>query len=392
MYAKKSSDYPAASRRLRLGMVGGGRGSLVAQWHANGARLSGRWDIVAGALSSNPETAMESGRDWLFSEDRTYSDFRRMAEAEATRADGVDAVAVVTPNHLHKPVAEAFMEAGIDVICDKPIALTKEECASMAAVRERSGVVFAATYPYVFHPMVVQAKEMVAEGAIGEIRQIMVEYVQDGRAGAFDPSIKQLAWRLDPAKGGRTATTGDIGTHAVHMLEFVTHRRIARLRADFHVCGGEKPMEDTSFINVHLDNGAPGVIWLSQAAIGNQGGLRIRIFGDKGALEWDQDIPERLHLNMMGDSRQTIVRGQGAGMHPRAERMIRMPRGHGEALSDAWANLYRECAVAIEARRDGRDLPPDLLNLPDLSDGARGVDFFHAAADSNDAGGEWVDL
>lgn len=389
---RQVSDYPASGRRLRLGMVGGGRGALVGQWHAGGARLSGRWDIVAGALSSDPETARASGRDWLFAEDRIHTDFRHMAADESARPDGIDAVAICTPNFLHRPVAEAFMEAGIDVICDKPVALSREECAAMEEVRDRAGVVFAVTYPYAYHPMAVQAQAMIAEGAIGAVRQVMVEYVQDGRTGAFDPGARRLAWRLDPGRGGRTATTGDIGTHAVHLMEFVTGQRIARLRADFHVCGCEKPMEDTAFVNFSLANGAPGAMWLSQAAAGNSCGLRLRVYGEKGGIEWDQEDPERLHVNMLGAPRQTILRGHGAGMHPRAERMIRLPRGHGEALPDAWANLYVECAIAIEARRDGHDLPAGLLNLPDLADGARGVDFFHAAADSNDTGGVWVGL
>jgi predicted dehydrogenase len=392
MNDRQVSDYPAAGRRLRLGMVGGGRGALVGQWHAGGARLSGRWDIVAGALSSDPDVARASGRDWLIAEDRVYSDFGQMAAAEAARPDGIDAVAICTPNFLHRPVAEAFMEAGIDIICDKPVALDRQECESMAAAQEKAVVVFAVTYPYAYHAMAVQARAMVADGAIGAVRQVMVEYVQDGRAGAFDPGVKRYAWRMDPGRGGRTATTGDIGTHALHLMEFVTGQRVDRLRADFHVCGGDKPMEDTAFVNFGLANGAPGAMWLSQAAAGNSCGLRLRVYGEAGGIEWDQEDPERLHVSMLGEARRTILRGRGAGMHKRAERMIRLPRGHGEALSDAWANLYLECAVAIEARRDGRTLPAGLLDLPDLAAGARGVDFFHAAADSNEAGGAWVGL
>jgi len=364
----------------------------VAGWHAGGARLSGRWDIVAGALSSDRETALASGRDWLFADDRIYTDFSAMAAAESARADGIDAVAICTPNHLHRPVAEAFMEASIDVICDKPIAMTREDCDAMRAAHAASGVVFAVTHPYVYHPMVVQAQAMIAEGEIGQVRQVMVEYVQDGRVGAADPSSKQLAWRLDPARGGRTATTGDIGTHAMHLMEFVSGERIAHLRADFHVCGGEKPMEDTSFINFRLGNGAPGMMWLTQAAIGNSCGLRLRVYGETGGIEWDQENPEYLHVARLDQPKQTLYRGHGRGMHPRAERMIRLPRGHGEALSDAWANLYTECAVAIEARRDGLGLDQEMLSLPGLEDGTRGVAFFHAAADSNDAGGTWVEL
>ncbi len=392
MYEQSKAAYPAAGRRLRLGMVGGGRKALVGRWHAGGARLSGRWDIVAGALSSDPETAALSGQDWGLDAERSYSDFRDMAATEAARADGVDAVSICTPNHTHREIAEAFMAQGIDVICDKPVALTLADCDALEEARRASGVTFAVTYPYAFHPMVVQAREMIADGAVGAIRQVMIEYIQDGRTGAFDPSIKQLKWRLDPAKGGRTATTGDIGTHALHLLEFVTGERVARLRADFHVCGGEKPMEDTSFINLALANGAPGMMWLSQAAAGKSSGLTLRVFGQTGCLEWRQDCPERLQYSPLGAPQQVYTRGAGAGISPAAERMIRMPRGHGEALSDAWANLYVECAVAIEARRKGEALPEGLLNLPGLPEGRRGVAFFHAAADSNDGGGAWVEI
>jgi len=387
-----STPYPAAVRRLRLGMVGGGRGALVGQWHAGGARLSGRWDIVAGALSSDPEVALASGRDWLMAPERIYTDFAQMARAEAARADGIEAVAICTPNHTHRAIAVAFMEAGIDVICDKPIALSREDCAAMGAAQAASGVVFAVTHPYVYHPMVVQAGAMIAAGEIGTIRQVVVEYVQDGAAGPVDPNSKQQAWRFDPATSGRSATTGDIGTHAIHLMEFVTGDQVARLRADLHVCGGEKPLEDTAFITFALKGGAPGLMWVTQAAAGNACGLRLRIYGDKGGLEWDQENPEELRFTPLRGTRQVLVRGHGAGILPAAQRMIRLPRGHGEALSDAWANLYTECAVAIEARRAGRALDPDLLNLPDLAEGARGVDFVHTAVDSHEAGGIWLDL
>ncbi|SLN65948.1 Gfo/Idh/MocA family protein [Roseisalinus antarcticus] len=388
----EAAEYPKASRRLRLGIVGGGRGALVGQWHWTGVRLSNRWDLVAGALSANPETAVASGRDWLLAEDRIYTDYREMARAEAARPDGIEAVAICTPNWSHRPIAEAFMDAGIDIICDKPIAMTPEDCEALAAKQAETGLVFAVTHPYTYHPMARQAREMVAAGAIGEVRQALVEYVQEGATEPPDPNSKPMAWRRDPDKIGRASATGDIGTHALHMIEFVTHLEVARLRADFHVCGAPQDMEDTAFLSLAFDNGAPGSMWVTQAAPGNYCGLRFRVFGTKGGLEWDQESPETLRYTPYREPEQIIVRGHGAGMLPAAERMVLLPRGHGETLSDAWGNLYTEIAIAVEARRSGQTLPEGLLALPGLPDGARGVRFIHAAADSHEAGGAWTDL
>ena len=384
------TSYPTPSRRLRLGMVGGGRGGLVGHWHWTGARVSARWDLVAGALSSKPDVALASGRDWNLAEDRIYSDFKEMAKSEASREDGIDAVAICTPNHMHRPVAEVFMDHGIDIICDKPMANSKEDCVALEAKAKDTGLVFGLTYPYVFHPMVRQAKAMIASGKLGELRQIVVEYLQDHHS---NPSPKGDAdWRRSAETVGRASTTGDIGTHAFQMLEHVTGQKVAKLRADFHLCGAPKPMEDTAFMNFVMDEGAPGTIWVTQAAAGNYCGLSFRIYGSKAGLSWNQEFPEHLKFTPLNEAEQIIVRGHGAGMEPEAERMITLPRGHGEALSDAWGNLYREFAIAIEARRDGKSVPDGLLAFPEITDGTRGVHFVHAAADSHEAGGVWVDF
>lgn len=384
--------YPPASRKLRLGIVGGGRGALVGQWHWAGARLSNRWDLVAGALSSDPETARSSGREWMLAEDRIYTDYRTMAQAEAARPDGIEAVAICTPNFSHRPIAEAFMDAGIDIICDKPMTNTLEDCAALEKRQRETGLVFAITHPYPFHAMARQAHEMVKAGAIGKVSQALVEYAQDWATEPDDPSSKSLAWRRDPAKIGRASATGDIGTHAFQMLEYVTGHRVARLRADFHICGAPKAMEDTAFLKLALDNGAPAAMWLTQAAPGNYSGLRFRVYGDKGGLSWDQETPETLRYTPLNAPEQTFVRGHGSGIVPAAERMVLLPRGHGEALSDAWGNLYREIAIAVEARRAGKAVPEGLVDLPDIRTGSRGVRFINAAADSHEAGGTWVRL
>ncbi|MCY4541930.1 MAG: Gfo/Idh/MocA family oxidoreductase [Rhodobacteraceae bacterium] len=384
--------YPAASRRLRLGIVGGGGSGLVGKWHWTGARLSNRWELVAGALSSNPAKAAHYGREWMLPADRTYSTYHDMARIEGSRADGIEAVAICTPNWTHRAIAEAFMDVGIDIICDKPITTTNEDAAALVKRQRETALVFAVTHPYAFHSMVRQARDMINSGAIGQVRQILVEYAQEWATEHDDPESGSLAWRRDPAKVGRASAAADIGTHALHLIEFVSIQNVQQLRADFHVCGAPKAMEDTAFLGLRFRHGVPGSMWITQAAPGNYCGLRFRIYGRRGGLEWDQEAPEQLMYQPLNEPRQTIVRGHGSGVLPSAERMAQLPRGHGEALSDAWSNLYTEMAIAVEARRNGRTVPKGLIAVPNVDDGARGVRFFNAAADSHEAGGVWVDL
>lgn len=375
-------DFPTPSRRLRLGFVGGGQGALIGQVHANGARLSNRWDIVAGALSSNSERAKASGKDWLLADDRVYSDYLEMARAEAAREDGIEAVSIVTPNHLHAPIAKAFMDVGIDVISDKPLTTTLEEALSLAKAQDDSGVVFGVTYAYSAHVMVRQAQAMVRGGDLGDIRQIHVEYFQDWAMDITDQG-DNAPWRLNVAQNGPSFTVGDIGTHAEHLARFVSGLRIEAVRADFHVTGQPKALEDTAFMQLRFEGGVPGTLMVSQTMAGSQCGLRLRVCGTKASLEWHQEQPEFLHLRAIGAPEQIISRGHGAGMSPATERLLRMPRGHPEALTDAWANLYLEFAVAIQARREGRELPTDFLAYPTIADGVDGMRFVEAAIKSN---------
>ena len=375
-------DFPTPSRRLRLGFVGGGQGALIGQVHANGARLSNRWDIVAGALSSNSERAKASGKAWLLADDRVYSDYREMARAEAGREDGIEAVSIVTPNHLHAPIAKAFMDVGIDVISDKPLTTTLEEALSLAKAQDDSGVVFGVTYAYSAHVMVRQAQAMVRCGDLGDIRQIHVEYFQDWAMDITDQG-DDAPWRLNVAQNGPSFTVGDIGTHAEHLARFVSGLRIEAVRADFHVTGQPKALEDTAFMQLRFEGGVPGTLMVSQTMAGSQCGLRLRVCGTKASLEWHQEQPEFLHLRAIGAPEQIISRGHGAGMSPATERLLRMPRGHPEALTDAWANLYLEFAVAIQARREGRELPTDFLAYPTIADGVDGMRFVEAAIKSN---------
>lgn len=383
-------DFPAPTRRLRLGFVGGGQG-LIGDVHANGARLSNRWEVVAGALSSKPDVAVASGRAWMLAEDRIYTDFREMARAEGARADGIDAVAIVTPNHLHAEAALAFMDAGIDVITDKPLCTTMQDAEALVAKQRETGLVVGVTYAYASHHMMRQARAMVAAGQLGEIRQVHVEYFQDW---AMDLTVEDGAptpWRMDLATSGPSFTVADIGTHAEHLARFVSGLEIEALRAEFHVTGKPKPMEDTAFMHLRFEGGVPGTLMVSQTFAGSQCGFRLRVCGAKATLEWNQEEPEFLHFRQIGAPAQVISRGHGAGMLPEAERFVRMPRGHPEALTDAWANLYLEFAIAIEARQNGTVLPEGLLAYPDVMDGLKGMEFTAAAVASN-GNGCWVDL
>jgi predicted dehydrogenase len=389
MAGAPARGFPPPSRPLRLGFVGGGQGALIGEVHANGARLSNRWTIVAGALSSDPERARQSGAEWMLAPDRVYTDFREMAAREAARPDGIDAVAIATPNHLHHPVAAAFMDAGIDIISDKPLTTNLGDALDLVRRQKESGLVFAVTYAYASHVMVRQAREMIRSGMLGDIRQVHVEYFQEWALGLTDEG-GGAPWRLDPVKVGPAFTVGDIGTHAFHLACFATGLQAERVRAQFHVSGKPKALEDTAFMHLEFEGGVPGTLMVSQAAAGTQCGLRLRVFGTLAGLEWDQENPEFLRFTPLDSPTRIIGRGYGAGMLEPAVRLVRMPRGHPEALSDAWANLYLEAAVAIDARRSGRTLPEGLLGFPDVLDGARGVKFVEAAVQSN-ASGDWAD-
>ena len=384
------SPIPANTRRhrLRLGFVGGG---FIAPLHADGARLSGRWDVVAGALSSNPEKARTAGAEWNLPPDRIYSDYGEMAAREAARPDGIDAVAITTPNATHHAACVAFLDRGIDVICDKPLTTNLADALDLVARQKSTGLVFGVTYGFAAFAMVRQAREMVRAGELGRIRQVLVEFSQDWAVEPITPDHKGQYWRIDPAVAGPSFTTADIGVHAFHMASFVSGLEATRLRADLHVCGAPKPLDDTAFIQLRFAEDVPGALWVSQAATGTNCNIRIRVFGEKAAIEWNHETPDQLHFNRLNQPAQIIVRGQGAGMNAAGERFNRVPRGNPQGWVDAWAGLYGEFAGAIAARRAGSGVQNGLLDCPTVIDGARGVKFLEAAVDSHKAGGTWVD-
>jgi len=387
----EKAEFPHPERRLRLGIVGGGQGSFIGKVHARGARLSNRWDVMAGALSSRPQVARESGRAWLLADDRIYTDYRVMAEQEAARPDGIDAVAITTPNNSHHAIAVAFMEKGIDVISDKPLTTTLADALDLVRRQKETGLVFGVTYSYAASAMVRQARQMVREGALGALRQVHVEYFQEWALTPPQDAGAGAQWRVDPSIVGPTFTTGDIGTHCHHLGAFVCGRPVTSVRAEFHTLGPPKPLEDTAFMHVRYDGDIPGTIMISQVAAGTHCGLRLRVFGEKASLEWNQEEPELLHYRRFGEPARVLTRGDGAGIGMHAARFVHMPRGHPEALSDAWGNLYEEFAIAVEARRLGRTLPEGLLEYPTVLDGALGVKFIEATVESSQTGGRWTD-
>ena len=363
------NEFPRLSRPLRLGIVGGGR---IAQTQSLAASMSGRWTVVAGALSSDEKKSKERGRDFNINADRCYGDFQLMAEIESSKNEGIDAVMVTTPNHLHRDVAAAFIAAGIDVICDKPLTNTLADALDLEQRAQDSGVVFAVSYVMSCYPMVRQAREIVASGVLGQINQIHVEFLQDWMVPEGIEENPHIKWRLDPARSGPTSCVGDIGTHAIHLAQFVSGLDLERLKADFHVCGAPKRLEDTAFMTLEFANQVPGTLITSRLASGNRGGLRLRVFGELGGLEWDMENCERLKLNIFGKPDQVITRGNGHGVSPSVERLVRTGRGFPEGLIEAWANLYTEFSVSVAARRDRRAIPADLVAHPLISDGVRG--------------------
>lgn len=384
-----NGSFPRLSRRLRLGVVGGGRISVT---QATAARMTDMWEITAGALSSDPARSVARGTEWFLPEDRCYASFDEMAVAEAARPDGVDAVMITTPNNMHFPAARAFLEAGIDVLCDKPLTNEVDEAETLSVLAEETGQVFAVGYAMCCFPVIRQAQQIVAQGGIGKINQIHVEFMQDWMTPEGVSDAPHVKWRLDPKISGPTSCVGDIGTHAAHLASFVSGLTMTDIRAEFHVCGAPKPLEDTAFMFTRYDRGVPGTLMATRLAPGNRGGLRLRVFGSEGGLEWDLEHSEQLKFNRFGESDRIISRGHGHGIEPSAERLVRTARGFPEGIIEAWANLYSEFAMAVATRRDGVVTPDGWLNYPTVEQGADGVRFIAASVKSHQSDGVWTEV
>lgn len=396
MSESKSTAYtmaarlPPPSRRLRLGLVGGGGGGFIGPVHALAARMDNRFDLVAGALSSRPEVAREAAAAFFIAPDRAYADFREMARAESARPDGIEVAAIATPNHLHYDAARAFLEAGINVICDKPLTIRLEEAVELRRLVEKTGLGFFVTHAFAAYPMVREARRMVRDGRLGEVRLVHVEFVQDWLTDPIDSAgDRHAAWRTDPATSGPGGAVADIGTHAYHLARFVSGQDVVRLSAALHTMVPGRRLDDNGHLLLGFENGAQGTMIVSQVAPGNECGLRIRVYGTKAGLEWNQDEANHLRFAEQGRPMQTLGRGE-AGLSDAAQRMTRVPRGHPEGYLEAFANVYSEAAVALMARIEGSTsgMPVDCATV---EDGVLGVAFVEAAVRSSRGGGAWVD-
>ena len=377
--------------RIRLGMVGGGRDAFIGAVHRIAARLDDEFELVAGALSSTPEKARQSGHDLGLAEDRIYDDFQSMARREARLKGGIEAVAIVTPNHMHFPVAREFLKRGIHVICDKPLTADLKDAEKLTALAEKSGSVLVLTHNYTGYPMVRQAREMIANGDLGAIRVVQAEYPQGWLSDPLEETgMKQAAWRTDPSQTGKGGSIGDIGTHAYNLALFVTGLQPETLCADLSSFVEGRRVDDNAHIMLRFDGGARGMIWSSQVAIGCENALKLRVYGDRGGLEWSQEDPNYLWYAEKGKPKQLITRG-GEGAGEAANRVTRTPFGHPEGYLEGFAVIYQEAACAIRAAQAGSD-PDDSVIYPTVRDGLAGMRFIDACVRSSGAGGKWVPL
>lgn len=380
-----------AGGRIRLGMVGGGQGAFIGGVHRIAARIDDQFTLVAGALASDPQRAMDSGAELGLDPKRTYTDFAEMAKRERRLKDGIEAVSIVTPNHMHFPVAKAFLKAGIHVICDKPLALNSKEARALKKIVDGSGLVFALTHNYSGYPMIRHAKALVESGKLGKIRVVQAEYVQDWLSTKVeDTGLKQAEWRTDPKRSGAGGAIGDIGTHAFQLASYVSGLETESVCADLTTFVEGRALDDNVNVMLRFKGGAKGMLWASQVAPGNENGLRLRIYGEKGGLEWAQEDPNYLWYTPLGEPKRLLTRG-GAGAGEAAGRVTRVPPGHPEGYLEGFATIYTEAGRAIMAIRDGSTVDT-AVEYPGIEDGVAGMAFIEASIKSSKANGKWTAL
>jgi predicted dehydrogenase len=377
-------------RRLRLGVIGGGPGSFIGEMHRLAARMDDRYQLVAAALSSNPERSLKAGLELGLSADRSYSNGLDLISSEAGRKDGADVIAIMTPNDSHFEFASAALKSGFDVICDKPMTNTVQEARDLYNLVAETGLVFCLTHNYTGYPMVRQAKAMVEAGELGSIRLIQVEYVQGGKAAEKDPAPSgSLPWRYDPERGGPSLVMGDIGTHAHNLVRFITSLEVVEVAAEVGTIVPGRLVHDYAGAMLRFEQGARGNFWVTQAAAGVENCLRIRVSGSKASLEWMQEIPQRLTFKPLNAPVETRT-PNGPGTLPLAARSCRIVAGHPEGFPEGFANLYSDAAEAIAARRSGKQPDPLSLYFPNARDGLLGVLFVDSVIRSSQDNGAWV--
>ncbi|MCY3630697.1 MAG: Gfo/Idh/MocA family oxidoreductase [Rhodothermaceae bacterium] len=376
-------------RKLRYGMVGGGPGAFIGNVHRIAAALDGTMELVAGAFSSDPAKSKAQGKELGLTEERSYASFLEMVEREAARDDRIDFVSIVTPNHIHFPVAKAFLEAGFHVICDKPMTNTLEDAEALCHLVRKHNRVFALTHNYTGYPMIKQARAMIREGKVGAVRKIIVEYPQGWLATPLElTGNKQADWRTDPSRAGAGAL-GDIGSHAENLARYVTGLELEELCADVTTFVEGRVIDDDVNMLVRYQGGARGVLHASQVSVGEENNLNIRVHGETGSLQWFQEHPNWLYYRDLDGPEQVFKRGNDY-LSAAAQHNSRLPWGHPEAFLEAFANIYLNAGRTIAAHEAGEDPAPQDLDFPNVYDGARGVHFILTALESGRRR-EWVD-
>lgn len=382
-------------RKIRMGMVGGGRGAFIGAVHRMAAALDGQIELVCGAFSSSPDKSKASGQDLYLDPERCYDSYIEMIETEAKLPDNIkmDIVSIVTPNHMHFAPAKLALEHGFHVICDKPLCFDMNEAQELKKLVDNSGLIFALTHNYTGYPMVKQAKQMIAHNELGQIRRVVVEYPQGWLSTRLESTDqKQAAWRTDPSKSGKAGAIGDIGTHAENLAEYMTGLQISEICADLHTHLEGRQLDDDGSVLLRFENGARGLLYASQISAGEENGLKIRIYGELGGVEWTQMEPNSLWVKWLDKPTQLYRTGVGE-LYPETIAHTRIPAGHPEGYLEAFANIYRNVAKCIQARLEGKIVDKIYQDYPTVDDGIRGMHFIDKVVESgNNDNQKWIKL
>ena len=382
------------SRKIKIGMVGGGRGAFIGAVHRMAMAIDGEIELVAGAFSSNAEKSKASGEDLYLDPSRVYGNYTEMIEKEAALpADKrIDAVSIVTPNHVHFGPAKMALEHGFHVVCDKPLCFSIDEALELESLVKTTGLIFALTHNYTGYPMVKQAKEMIRHGELGKIRKVVVAYPQGWLSTRLEATDqKQAAWRTDPTKSGKAGAMGDIGTHAENLAEYITGLQINELCADISTLVDGRQLDDDGNVLLRFNNGARGILYASQISAGEENDLNIKVYGEKGGLEWYQMHPNTLTVKWL-DKPMEVRRTGVAPLYPLTDAHTRIPAGHPEGYLEAFANIYRNVAKCIQARLSGQSVDEVYTDYPTVSDGVRGMHFIDKVIESGQSDVKWVKM
>ena len=388
----ESSQTETRNTVLKYGMVGGGEGAFIGDVHRKAINMDGMADLVCGCFSSDPENTKRTGVGLGLSPERLYGTYEEMAAQEGKADDPIDFVVIVTPNNTHYPIAKVFLENGINVVCDKPLTVTSDQSKEIKELADAKGLSFCVTYTYTGYPVAKHAREMIKNGDLGEIRFVNAEYAQDWLSTLLESTDqKQAGWRSDPAQSGASNCVGDIGSHIENMVAFMTGLKIKRLSARLDTMVEGRVLDDNASIMVEYDSGAKGLYWCSQIAVGNDNGLRVRIFGSKASIEWAQENPNYMKISYLDQPTQIISRGRD-GLYPNAENFSRVPSGHPEGYFEAFANIYKSFIIHLQEKKQEETSPQEEPDFPMAQQGEDGVRFIEKCVESSKKNSAWVDL